>query len=51
MHPGCDEEAAEIKGDGPAAERETDGARFKPRERSVKAVSLRSVSLLEGSVT
>lgn len=51
VYPGREEEAAEIKEDSLAAEREIDGAKFKRRERSVKAAYLRSVSLPERSVT
>lgn len=42
-----DEDAAEIKTAGLAAERGIDDAKFKHRERSVKAAYLLSVSLLE----
>lgn len=46
-----DEEAAEIKEDGLAAESEIDDAKFKHRERSVKAAYLLSGPLLKTSIT
>lgn len=46
-----DEEAAEIKEASLAAERGTDDAKFKRRERSVKAAYLLSVPLPKRSVT
>lgn len=46
-----DEEAAGIKEDGLAAERDIDDAKFKHRERSVKAAPLLNVSLPKRSTT
>lgn len=50
MYTRHDEEAAEIKEDGLAVERGIDDAKFKHRERSVKATYLLSVSLPKRSV-
>ena len=46
-----DQEAAEMKGDGLAVERGTDGAKFKRRGRSVKATYLLGMSPLQRPVT